>query len=279
MTIKQLEINMQSIQDYIDYAWKLYQDPKTRFYPIIDDRFEMERIHKTAFMENLLHVIEIDGELATLPILVDHDSDHIQAAGGIASATQFDVAADYFYDLLSIKYSGYTYIAGYPSSNTAACAYHDGKRHEIIENLTRMERSLEDFNDVIPDGYEPLSLGKYSLFNQIHTESLGEVYWSASDIINNLDRWCVVVNEGEIVSSTAGAIHYEKEGRTYAEVYFILSDDNAKELLIALIDLLIYHDVDEILYMVDFDDIEMLKYLDELGFKKTDDYLCYKIAL
>ena len=108
MTIKQLEINMQSIQDYIDYAWKLYQDPKTRFYPIIDDRFEMERIYKTAFMENLLHVIEIDGELATLPILVDHDSDHIQAAGGIASATQFDVAADYFYDLLSTKYSGYT---------------------------------------------------------------------------------------------------------------------------------------------------------------------------
>lgn len=280
MSVQLLNVKYDDLESYINLAWEAYQDPKTRFYPVIDNREEVERIIKMALMHDQLMVMEYKGVIGILPLMVDSDQRYIQANGGLVACDYFKEFADFAITYLKGIYPSYSYLSGYPSTHIPANEYHSKRGDRAIEVLIRTERVLDHFIAVENLSYEPIHRSIYSQFNQLHTKSQGDVYWSAESIINNLDRWVVITDSKDLITQAAGAICYEKDNRQYAEVYFVISDqEDKKELLVALLSELSKQGVDEVLYMIEASDTSQIEDLVALNFAVTDDYCAYETQL
>lgn len=272
--IQRIKVTYSNIKSYVDQAWDLYQNEKTKFYPVIDQKEEMERIYKTAFMTDALYVLEKEGVSATLPILIEHESSYIQANGGLATSAYYDEFMPAFEAILKAQYLGYHFLVGYPSSNVEALKYHinESNAYFLAEKLNKMTyRFNEEHALALPDDLYFLDDDNVETFIRLHDAHQKGAYWTSDNILDYLERWCIVVHEDE----TAGAIVYEKFGINYAEIDFVISDNHGETILEDLLQALKTYDVDEVLYLIQYNKDEDIEILKAKGFKETDDYLSF----
>lgn len=280
--IQRVHLDFSHIEEMVQEAWHLYQNPYTSFYPVIDTIFEMERIYKEAYMHDHLWVYTDGIHHAYFPFIVDHERQYVQGNGGLAVAQRFrDFAAVVDSDLQK-HFKGYNYLVGYPSSHQPAIHHHQNHdSYQLIESLIRSECNLESWDNAATDpnfGILPECLK--DVFIEQHSQYHPEDYWDAQSILDHDDRWVVISNTTSPLHSFTGAIMYEKEGDTYAEIYFIDSDDaKEKELLTSLLKELYKRGVINTLCLYDINDKQIEKVLLELGFVIQGDYFCFRRTL
>lgn len=277
-----IEVTQQNIQSAIINAWALYQEPKTRFYPVIDDLQELERIYKEAFMYNHLYILEMDGETAYFPFILDRERRFIQANGGLACSQFFSLFMDAIIKRLEKDYEGYDLVVGYPSSNTAAMSYHqDNVIDDLVEVLIRFEIDLEDTIETpLNQDYGLLKSDQETSFIELHEQFNPEVYWDAPSILEHDDRWILISNQNEGLHSIAGAITYDKDQVRFAEIFFLHSlQDQHSDILISLVQELHQEGIRNILCLVEQEDQILQDSLAQTGFKAVDDYYCYTRVL
>ena len=277
-----VEISLESLDHIIDTAWSIYQDPLTKYYPVIDDRLEVERIYKEAFMYNQLLVFDYRGTQGYFPYILDEDNTFIQANGGLACTQYYDHFMEAIIDHLSTHYQGTTFMVGYPSTNTAAQHYHQNNHEDdLVEVMFRTEIVLDEKPYLDEEGtYGRLLTHQEAEFIQLHTHFEPNAYWDAESILDHDDRWVITSNQDGPLSSIAGAITYDKQHIAYAEIFFAHAHSDASQgLLKALMAQLYELDVRHILCLVDRDHEHLQTALKAVGFNTVDDYYCYSRTL
>ncbi len=277
-SIQSIAVQFKDLDFLIDYSWQIYQNPLTKFYPIVDQKSDVESMYKHAFMNGNLWVAKSGQEYAILPLIIDEDKKYIQANGGIATKTHFVEFASYFLGKLRASFPGYTFYCGYPSSHLEAMAYFPSHGFETDDVLWRYETKLDDVVVHRDPVFESLNDQNYDAFNKYHQQYFPDVYWTAPLIYEHQDRWSVVVIGEQSIKGIAGAIHYEKNGIRYAEIYFFHGSD-VDAIMSALIVELKKQGVEELLYLVDKNQIQHLAFVERIGFKQMDDYYGFVIEL
>lgn len=274
-TILEKEVALSDLDDLVNYGWEVYLNEKTRYYPVVDMKSDIEVMYKHAFMLNQLWVVEIDGALGILPLIVDNEYRFIQANGGVATKDHFDKIAAYFEMKLKEKYRNYTYVVGYPETNDTAIKYCNEHNYTLHDALIRYENRLSEL-DYHYTEYNNLNADNFDAFKSFHDLHFPDDYWNADLIWEHQDRWVVVLEEakGEIVGAT-GAIVYEKNDIVFAEVYFQKTQSNLLNLIHALLSALEDVGVEIILHLVHMVDEETKSYLKQIGFKTLSFYYGY----
>lgn len=275
---KFLDVSMDNMALFTSEAWLLYQDPKTSFYPVIDNYEELQRIYKTAHMTNHLLVLEMDEKRAYLPLLVDDEQHYIQANGGLATAHDFDKFAMIFDLHLSKHFPGYTYQVGYPSSNQGALMYHQqDPSYKLSESLLRYDVSLNDiFVGLFSGQYTQLQPHHHQAFVKMHNQMEPDAYWDGESILEHDDRWLIVTQREDELSGYVAAIIYEKQGLKYAEIYFVHGEEASytgmiEHLLMELVEL----EVDSVLCLAEKNRPALHEALSQNQFKLKNDYLSF----
>lgn len=277
--IKEIPVTIENLKDVIDYAWERYQDKNTKFYPVVDKRDDLESIYKQAFMFNDLWLYEYEGVWGVFPLIEDHEMMFVQANGGLAAIAYFDVFMETIEERLHDSYKDYIYAAGYPSSNVAAIDYHEKHQYVLDEVALRYELDLNHFSTVQTlVSIEHLMPYDFENFKSFHKSYVGDVYWTATQIISHLERWVVLLekDENDELVSIAGAITFEKDGEWYAEIYFVEGESPLSSILVSLINALKDQSIQNILYLVEEKESNMIEMLEGLGFELKDDYLSFR---
>lgn len=276
--IELLTIDSKLLDELILYAWQVYQDPNTRFYPIVDQISDLEKMYQKAYENGYLWACTIDDQYAVLALIVDEEEKYIQANGGIATKQNFDISADFFLSMLRDQYPGYSFHFAYPSSHQEAMVYSKKHGYLLDEILLRYEVILNSMPVDKQSSYQTLNEDNYKLFKEYHEKAYKDVYWTAKRIYEQLQRWTVVLLGNEDIEGIAAAISYEKMGIMYAELYAFSGLDIPK-LMSALIHELKEHGVQKLVYFVEHEDNELTSFLESNGFKKADDYHSFSVYL
>lgn len=273
-----IQVKATDLEWIIEYAWNVYQNPLTRYYPIVDQKSDVEGMIKHAFMHSYLWVLKIGDRLGILPLIVDHEREFIQANGGIATKQDFKLFAFEFEQRLKQEFPGYVYYAGYPQSHTEALDYYQSNSYELDDLLQRYEADIDSLSsDDESVDVEILSKTNFEDFKDYHTAQFENQYWTADLIVEYLDRWVVVLQKDIEITGVAGALCYQKNQINHAEIYFIQSNVNIKGILCALISELKKRKVQHILYLAENEFEEEL--LQSIGFEKLDDYYGFSCIL
>lgn len=276
--IQLISVQFKDLDFLIDYSWQIYQNPLTKFYPIVDQKSDIESMYKHAFMNGNLWVAKSGQEYAILPLIIDEDKKFIQANGGIAAKTHFVEFSSFFLGNLRKSFPGYTFYCGYPGSHLEAMSFFPAHGFQMDDVLWRYESKLTDLVVQRDPVFEPLNEQNYKAFNSYHQAYFPDVYWTAPLIYEHQDRWSVVVVGEQTIKGIAGAIHYVKNDVRYAEIYFFHGSD-VETIMSALIVELKKQEVQELLYLVDKSQIQHLAFVERIGFKQMDDYYGFIIEL
>lgn len=276
------ELSPLEMEVYIKMAWDLYQDPKTKFYPVIDSYFELERIFKTAWMENQLWILTYNDAHAFLPLLVDPEDRYVQANGGLACQDYFELFADACHLRLKENYPNYDFIAGYPSTHTDAQRYYKNHSdYHIQDNLIQTQLILSEARLLKSSpNFQKLEKSQEMEFIKRHQRDYEEVYWDAESMLEELDKWLIIRNDTGPIETYVCTILYSKEKHLHAEIFFLESDSNTyQELLEHLASTLRSLGVHDILFLIDTNHKETLAQAIACGFKVKDDYISYTCKL
>lgn len=277
--IEPVVIEYSDLDVLIEFGWQVYQNPTTRFYPIVDQKSDIEVMYKQAFMNGWLWAAKIDQVYGVLPLIVDEEHQFIQSNGGVAAQAHFTLFSSYFLDKLKATFPGYTYLSGFPSSHQEAIAYHQKQGFDQADILYRYERELEALTFPAEPYYQTLHASNVEAFVQYHDQLFGNQYWSADLIYQHLDRWSVVLVGEDKITDMGGAIRYTKNQINYAEIYFIASNNSCELIISALLSELQKQGVQQVLYLVNQQNQDQILQLDKMDFKLLDDYCEFSIIL
>lgn len=273
-----IKVEEKDIDVFVQYAWEVYQNPETRFYPIVDSQSDLKSMYTKAWEDDYLWVIESDGHYGILPLLVDEEEKFVQANGGISTKGDFIEFAKIFQTLLLEEFSGYRLFCCYPSSHLRAQEFYLNNGYSLGEILLWYENDMLSLNIKDNSNFLLLNENNFEKFKIFHGENHPNVYWSADLIYKHHQKWDVVILGDDEIEGIAAAIRYDKENILYAEIYF-LSGKHQATICNALLTQLRKKKVQRVVYFVDKRDDRLIDVVEEIGFKFVDDYCEYMMDI
>ena len=179
------------------------------------------------------------------------------------------------------RFSGYDLYLGFPADNRPAVDYLSGQGFECIENDYNNTSFLDDFGD-IPESFGVAQIGKenYGLFQELHCQTDGDMYWNSERILDDLDHWRIFVREEN--GKAAGAVYCMDCGDGWFEIFGIDVDGDVhdeelyRELLLAALSDARKRNGKVITF---FCDEEYEGVARECGFGCVGQYQCFQIHL
>ncbi|MBR3357252.1 MAG: hypothetical protein IKG46_05415 [Solobacterium sp.] len=273
--------------DYIDFAYELASDLTKSGYPTYCDGVKT----KAMFMERSLKafdreteqilLFEYEGKVDGLIHYYFLPEDNYLDTCFFLADKAIDRALSEFRAYAAANFPGYDLFLGFPADNQTAVNFLAGHGFECIESdynntsfLTRFEHIKENRNVI------RIRQDNYRLFQMLHNQIEGDMYWNSERIYEDLDHWTVYVKEKE--GKPLGAVYYMDARDGWFEIFGIDIDRDAydpelfKELLeAALFDARSRNGR----VMTFFCDEEYEWAAKECGFDCIGKYLCYKTHL
>lgn len=145
-----------------------------------------------------------------------------------------------FLEFLERQYPDATAYLGFPQENETALAYLQSRGFTVSEQSWNMALRLPDARQAGSGTASVIRIGRdnYSLFQRLHSQRDGEVYWDTKHILNDLDNWMIFVSLRQ--GQPAGAVYCQR-GAMMDEIFGIdywdgsYAPDIHKELLDAAV--------------------------------------------
>lgn len=273
-------IGEMSVDELVDYCWSIYQNPKTRFYPIMDNREDIRKVLNGAVRDETLLILRDGDDYAILPLIVDCEGKYLQAVGGIACERKYLEFAEMFYKYIRQKYKGYQFFIGYPSSNRDAIDFLGQEGFQCVDKLIRYERILSDHDKFTSSTFtEDLKRDGEEAFSDYHNRLYPDAYWNGTLILANRDKWTIRTIDVSPITGSVCAMNYQKQNRKYAEIYFLDSDNANAMLLNDVLWSLSISGVEKVIYLVEEIELDKIYDVETLGFERIDDYRGYSIQI
>ena len=272
---------------YLDFAYELASDLTKSGYPTYCDGVKtkemfVKRSVKAFERENeQMLLFELEGEVQGLIHYYCLPEDRYLDTCFFLANRAIDQALSEFWTYALENFPGYDLYLGFPADNHDAVSFLEGHGFECIES---------DYNNTsFLDHFEPIQENKnviritkdnYKLFQVLHSQIEGDIYWNSERIYDDLDHWNIFVKE--IDGKPLGAVYYMDERDGWFEIFGIDIDRNAydPELFKELLEAALFDAVRRNgKVMTIFCDEEYECAAKECGFNCVGKYLCYKTHL
>lgn len=275
------------LEQYMGFAFQLAMDPTTSGYPTYCDGVKtkdmfIERTRKAYRRETeQILLFELNSKAYGLIHFYWIPDDHYLATCLFLTSRETELALSEFLDYATEQFHGYDLYMGFPADNLAAVNYLAGHGFECIENDFNHTSCLDHVGS-IPNNHDIIRVSKenYRLFQMLHSQIDGDMYWNSERICANLDQWVILLKQKD--GKPQGAVYYLDEKDGWFEIFGIDIDRCAfqpalyKELLNAAL-----QDAKRRggKVMSFFCEEEYENVVRECGIDCVGRYLCYKIHL
>ena len=272
---------------YIDFAYDLATDLTKSGYPTYCDKIKT----KETFIDNAHKAFERDTEEMLLFVLDGQVQGFIQyylipedrylqlSLFNINTAT--DVALSEFLEYIGGRYGGYDVYFGLPAENRSAAEFLAGRGFECIENDYNNTAFLDEIVPVSDEtGLTRICKENYPIFETLHNQIEGDMYWNSERMLADLDDWVVFVKERD--GRPAGAVYYRTARDGWFEIFGIDIDQDRhdpelfRELLGGAVSDAKNNNGKFITFFCDEEYEEITK---QCGFFCVGNYLCFKTHL
>lgn len=191
----------ETFDKYIDYAYSLALQPEKTSYPVYYDGIKtkedfVDRAGKGLSRENEEILLYMEGEKVLGWIHYYYlEEDNYLAASSLSIETHTGKALEEFLAYVSEKHPGYNIWLGFPEENEEALSY-------LADH--GFERGEESYNDVmILSDHESKTISpdivrvteeNYELFEKIHSQWDGIIYWDCKHIRECLEEWIIFLS-------------------------------------------------------------------------------------
>lgn len=272
---------------YIDFAYELALDLTKSGYPTYCDGIKT----KTMLVERALKafereteqmlLFELEGEVQGLIHCYWLPDDQYLDTCLFLINRETEQAISEFLAYAKENFPGYDLFLGFPAENRSALRFLAGHGFECIENDYNNTAFLDELG-AIPENDRIVRIGResYRLFQRLHEQIEGDMYWNSERIYHDLENWTIFVKEKDGIPQ--GAVYYTDVKDGWFEIFGIDVDQGRydpalyKELLYAaLLDARSRNGK----VMTFFCEEEYEETAKECGFKCVGNYLCHKLHL
>lgn len=272
---------------YVDFAYELALDLTKSGYPTYCDGVKTKKM----FVERSLKafereteqmlLFELEGEVQGLIHYYWIPDDQYLDTCLFLINRETEQAISEFWAYAGESFPGYDLFLGFSADNHAAVSFLAGQGFECIESDYNNTSLLDRFAH-IPENKNVVRIKKenYKLFQILHSQDDGDMYWNSERIYEDLDNWIVFIKEKD--GKPQGAVYYMDADDGWFEIFGIDIDEGAydaelyKELLqAALFDARSRNGK----VMTFFCDEEYEEVAKACGFSCVGKYLCYKTHL
>src|SRR5690554_4902778 len=273
------------LQQTVNFAVRLNSRPEHRCKAFHDSH---DNIH--AQFERMLNhphdkilVQEEQGRITgVLAILVEPENKYIEAIGGVFAERNYDAVAAEFFNYLSENYPGHQMHAAYPDENEQAIRFMDSIGAELEDYDYEMRLNRAEFRDGAEhENIAQLTEQYYAGFSEFHDFHNPDVFWTGQKLLEALDKFRIHI--AIEYKTIMGAVVTSKQAEP--EIFFLTLAEHryvlryGKPLLLQAARDAYGDGAEEILTMVDKNRSDLLVTFEEVGFKRTDTCLTYKIYL
>ena len=273
------------LQQTVNFAVRLNSRPEHRCKAFHDSH---DNIH-AQFERMLDHphdkilVQEEQGRITgVLAILVEPEDKYIEAIGGVFAERNYGPVATEFFNCLRENYPGHQMHAAYPEENEQAICFMNsiGAELEDYDYELRLKRAAFR-GGAGHENTAQLTEQYYAGFSEFHNHHNPDVFWTGEKLLDALDKFRIhIAIENKTI---VGAVVTSKQ--TEPEIFFLTLAEHhqvlryGKPLLLHAAKSAYCDGAEEILSMVDKKRSDLLITFEEVGFKRTDTCLSYKIYL
>jgi N-acetylglutamate synthase-like GNAT family acetyltransferase len=272
------------LQQVTDYAYRLNLNPvhRCKAFPLdfndISKQFEKMLAHPH---DRLLIFEENNQICGVLALLADPHEKYLEAIGGVFAERKYHLVAKAFFDYIARSYSGYSMHAAYPEENEQAIKFMESIGAELEDSDYEMRIKKGEIlvccccKDVMQ-----LTERYFASFKEFHDAQHPNVFWTGEKLLDAQDKFRIhIVTENEKVIGSVVT------SRQTEEIFFIAVVDDKQEsaygkpLLLQAVQDAFADGAEELLSMVERDNDSKINLFENLGFKRTDTCLTYKIRL
>lgn len=272
------------LQQVADYAYRLNINPvhRCKAFPLeyrdICKQFEKMLEHPH---DRLLIVEENNQICGVLALLVEPQEKYLEAIGGVFAERNYHHVAKAFFDNIAYSYSGYFMHVAYPEENAQALKFMESLGAELEDSDYEMRLKKGELQVCSPDkDVVQLTERYFESFVEFHDAQHPDVFWTGKKLLEakNIFRIHIVTENEKVIGSVVTS-------RQTAEIFFIaVAEDKhestyGKALLLQAVQDAFAGGAEELLSMVERDNDSKIYLFENLGFKRTDTCLTYKIRL
>ncbi len=277
----------EEFDQYADFAYELALDLTKSAYPTYCDGIKT----KEMFVERNLKAFEreteemllfvYEGKVEGMIHLYWMPDDHYLSTNIFSINKAAEQALSEFLSYAEEHFKGYDLYLGLPAENSSAVDFLSKHGFECIEDdynntafLNRID-PVSDHNGIIRIGKE-----NYQLFEALHDQIDGDMYWNSERIFEDLDHWIVHVKEKD--GKPLGAVYYTDAQDGWYEIFGIDIDRNEydRNLFSQLLNAAMADAKQRGgRVMTFFCEKEYEKTAVECGFQSVGNYLCFKTNL
>lgn len=271
----------------IDFAYALASDLTKSGYPTYCDGVKTKEMFVSRSLkafdretEQML-LFEQDGEILGLIHCYWFPEDRYLDTCFFLTERETQLALSEFLGYARGQFPGYDLYLGFPAENRAAVEFLAGHGFECIENdwnNTAFPDRLGDFPE--NPGIRRIGRQDYHLFETLHRQIDGDMYWNSERILSDLENWVILLKERD--GKPLGAVYYMDEKDGWLEIFGIdtAQEQDApalyRELLPAALSDAKKRNATVMTFFCEEEYEQIAK---ECGFVCVGNYLCHKIHL
>ena len=271
------------LQQAADFAYRLNLNPvhRCKAFPIdyndISKQFEKMLEHP----HDRLLIFEENNQISgVLALLVDPQEKYLEAIGGVFAERNYHHVAKAFFDNIAYRYSGYFMHAAYPEGNAQALKFMESLGAELEDSDYEMRLKKGELQVCSPDkDVVQLTERHFESFVEFHDAQHPDVFWTGKKLLEaeNKFRIHIVTENEKVIGSVVTS-------RQTEEIYFLAVAEKkelayGRTLLCQAVQDAFSDGAEELLSMVERDNDSKINLFENLGFKRTDTCLTYKIRL
>ncbi len=211
---------------YLDFSYELALDPTRSGYPSYLDGIKTKdtfvEIEQRAFQRDTDEILLFEqyGEVLGWIHYYILPDDRYLSTNSFNISRDTEQALAEFIEFAEEHYGGYDLYLGFPAENTGAIDYLSENGFECIE-ADYNNTAFIDKCDLQPcdDGIIRIDSDNYGLFERLHRQIEGEMYWNSERILNDLHEWTVFVKMKD--DETLGAVYYTDASDDWYEIFGI----------------------------------------------------------
>ena len=187
--------------EFAEQAYKMALIPANTSYPIYYDGIKTKAnfLHRAAKAFEQEHeeilLFRKDGAFSGWLHVFALPEDRYLSTVSMAARTGMEQMLEEFLEFAAKKYPNYKVYLGFPEENQAALLYLQTHGFAMEEQSWNMVLPMADWTGSMREGDFVIAIGKenYALFDQIHSQWDGKMYWDNRHIYADLSNWLVFV--------------------------------------------------------------------------------------
>lgn len=201
---------------FVEQAYKMALIPEMTSYPAYYDGIKtkedyIERARKALLRDNegILLFYKEDEFCGWIHYYYLSEDQYLDTVS-MSWRTGAEQILDEFLTFIDKQYPDAMVYLGFPQENKAAITYLQSRGFEVVDQSWNMVLHLSGAGDMRPEAASIIHINRknYSLFQCLHSQCDGDMYWDTEHILNDLDNWMVFVSLQQ--GQPAGAVYCQR---------------------------------------------------------------------